>query len=149
MTTIAILASVFPGLMVQQPPALSVEVDGKPVAFASNAPIVYRGRVLVPMRGIFEAIGAYVEYDPASHIITAKRGNEDVELKLGSRIARKNGAEITLEVRAEVIKATTMVPLRFVAEALGATVAFDAVTRVVRISMEKDGLSTDPSDVIH
>jgi len=39
--------------------------------------------------------------------------------------------------------------LRFVAEALGATVAFDAVTRVVRISMEKDGLSTDPSDVIH
>jgi hypothetical protein len=38
-------------------PNISVEVDGKVLIFADNAPMVYRGRVLVPMRGIFEAIG--------------------------------------------------------------------------------------------
>ena len=106
--------------------------------------MVYRGRVLVPMRGIFEAIGAYVEYDAANHIITAKRQNEDVELKLGSQIARKNGAEIMLEVRPQVLKATTMIPLRFVAEALGATVAYDEANKVVRITTSAKGEATEP-----
>ena len=125
-------------------PKISVEVDGKALTFADNAPMVYRGRVLVPMRGIFEAIGAYVEYDAANHIITAKRQNEDVELKLGSQIARKNGAEIMLEVRPQVLKATTMIPLRFVAEALGATVAYDEANKVVRITTSAKGEATEP-----
>jgi hypothetical protein len=125
-------------------PNISVEVDGKVLTFADNAPMVYRGRVLVPMRGIFEAIGAYVEYDPANHIITAKRQNEDVELKLGSQIARKNGAEILLEVRPQILKATMMIPLRFVAEALGATVAYDAAGKVVRITTSAKGEATEP-----
>ena len=125
-------------------PNISVEVDGKVLIFADNAPMVYRGRVLVPMRGIFEAIGAYVEYDAANHIITAKRQNEDVELKLGSQIARKNGAEIMLEVRPQVLKATTMIPLRFVAEALGATVTYDAAGKVVRITTSAKAEATEP-----
>jgi Copper amine oxidase N-terminal domain len=127
-------------------PKISVEVDGKALTFADNAPMIYRGRVMVPMRGIFEAIGAYVEYDPASHIITAKRGNEDVELKLGSQIARKNGAEILLEVRPQVIRATTMIPLRFVAESLGAGVTFDEANKVVRIVTTSKDESTERQD---
>lgn len=113
---------------------LVVTVDGKPVEFRDAQPQTYRGRVMVPLRGVFEAIGAYVEYDPANHTIVAKKDAEDVALRLGRRIARKNGAEILMDVRPQVLSNTTMVPLRFLAEALGSKVAFDQANNVVNIT---------------
>lgn len=123
---------------------LVVTVDGKPVEFRTGQPVTYQGRVMVPLRGVFEAIGAYVEYDPANHTITAKRNGEDVYLKLGSKIARKNGAEILMDVRPQVLRKTTMVPLRFLAEALGAKVGFDKANNVVAITTAP--APSDPED---
>lgn len=121
-------------LFAQKPQPLSVLVDGKPVHFETGQPRTIKGRVMVPLRGVFEAIGAYVEYDNANRMITAKRNNESVELTLGERIARKNGAEILMDAVPEVINGTTMVPLRFLSEALGAQVEFDKANNRVSIS---------------
>lgn len=89
---------------------------------------------MVPLRGVFEAIGAYVEYDQENRMITAKKNNESVELKLSEKVARKNGAEIMLDSPPEVVGGTTMVPLRFIAEALGAKVQFDKANNQVLIT---------------
>lgn len=105
---------------------LTVWVDGKPVEFKGNAqPMVYRGRVMVPMRGIFEALGATLTYDPTTRVVQAQRNNEAVELTFGSKIAKKNGAEILLDTPPTIIKNVTYVPMRFIAESLGAKLAYD------------------------
>ena len=113
---------------------LVVWVDGKPVKFAENAqPMVYKGRVMVPMRGIFEALGATLTYDPTTRTVEAQRNNEAVGLTFGSRIAKKNGAEILLDTPPMIIKNVTYVPMRFIAESLGAKLAYDKANMKLEI----------------
>ncbi len=113
---------------------LTVWVDGKPVKFAENAqPRVFKGRVMVPMRGIFEALGATLTYDPTTRTVEAQRNNEAVGLTFGSRIAKKNGAEILLDTPPMIINNVTYVPMRFIAESLGAKLAYDKANMKLEI----------------
>jgi hypothetical protein len=111
-----------------------VLVDGKAVEFDAGRPRIIRGRMMVPLRGVFEAIGAYVGYDKENRLITAKKNNEILELRMGDKIARKNGAEIMLDSVPTVMNGTTYVPLRFIAEALGAKVEWDKANAQVMIA---------------
>lgn len=113
---------------------LIVKVDGKTIKFPYEQPHSVAGRTLVPLRGIFEAIGAYVEWDPEQRKVTCKKENEEVELRIGRHTARKNGIEIEIDVAPKVMHGTTMVPLRFIAESLGAKVNFDAGNNIVEIT---------------
>jgi len=127
---------------------LVVVVDGKPVKFPENAqPMVYKGRVMVPMRGIFEALGATLTYDPTTRKVEAQRNNEAVELTFGSKIAKKNGAEILLDTPPSIIKNVTYVPMRFIAESLGAKLSYDKAN--MRLTIVTDpapvGGGADPS----
>src|SRR6516225_1873022 len=69
--------------------AIQVYVDGQAVNF-DVPPTVIQGRVLVPLRGIFERLGATVDYDARTQHIVAVRGGQSVELTVGSRQARVN-----------------------------------------------------------
>lgn len=103
-----------------------VAINGQTIDFGSVAPQARQGRVLVPMRRIFEEIGATVNYDAGSQRILATRGNRRVELQLGSTEARVNGNPVTLDVPAEATLGTTLVPLRFISEAFNVSVDFRA-----------------------
>ena len=130
---------------------LVVTVDGKPVKFAENAqPMVYRGRVMVPMRGIFEALGATLTYDPTTRKVEAQRNNESVELTFGSKIAKKNGAEILLDTPPSIIKNVTYVPMRFIAESLGAKLSYDKANQRLTIVTDPapKGSGADPNGPI-
>lgn len=127
------------------PQKIVVLVDNKPVEFRNEQPQTVQGRVMVPLRGVFEAIGATVQYDPANHTIEASRNNESVGLLLGSKVAKKNGAEILLDVPPRVLSGTTMVPLRFIAESMGAKVTFDKANNRVEI-MTQDVPPAKPSE---
>src|SRR3954467_13580241 len=109
---------------------LVVNVDGKPVKFEGTQPRTISGRVMVPLRGVFEAIGAYVEYNSVMHRIIARKQNEDLELHIGDKIAKKNGAEIKIDVAPITVGGRAMVPLRFLAESLGASVDYDKANNV-------------------
>lgn len=129
-------ATVQPQKEAQKP--LNVVVGGSPVTFNGAQPQVLMGRIVVPLRGIFEKIGAYVEYDPALHLITAHYQNQSIEIHMGNKIANVNGAEVLMEVPASIIEGSAMVPLRFLAESLGATVQFDQPTNTVAITAKKN-----------
>jgi hypothetical protein len=116
---------------------VNVIVDGEPVAFDGTQPQVFQGRIMVPLRGVFEKIGCLVEYDAANHIITAHYQNESVEIRMGNKIANKNGAEIMMEVPAMVTDGHALVPLRFLAESIGAKVEFEQTTNTVTITTDK------------
>jgi len=112
--------------------AIRVYVDGQIVNF-DVPPNVIQGRVLVPLRGVFERLGATVDYDAKTQHIVAVRGDQTVELTLGSRQARLNGKPALLDVAAFTIGDRTMVPLRFISESLGASVQWVEASRVILI----------------
>lgn len=111
---------------------IAVEVGGRRLAL-DVAPVISEGRALVPLRGIFEALGAEVAYDPESRAITAARDGLTLRLVPGERRAVVGGREVELDVPARIVSGRTLVPVRFVAEALGARVEWDGVARTVRV----------------
>lgn len=96
-------------------------------------PIVENGRTLVPVRVIFEALGAQVSFDAATNTVIATKGTTIIKMKIGGN-AFKNDQPIQLDVPAKIITGRTLVPLRFISEALGATVNYEAATQSVIIS---------------
>ncbi|MEX0766377.1 MAG: copper amine oxidase N-terminal domain-containing protein [bacterium] len=113
--------------------AVRVFVDGEQVLF-DQPPVVQGSRVLVPVRGVFEKMGATVEWHPSTRTVLAARTNTLVELKIGSRIARVNDRPVTLDVPATILRGRTLVPLRFISESLGASVEYREESRTVVIS---------------
>ena len=114
------------------PSAVTVSVDGRPIAFPDQPPVNSNGRLLVPLRAIFEALGATVNYSNGT--IRASRGATNLQLSLGSDQAIINGQTQTLDVPAQAVFGRTLVPLRFVGEALGANVVYNAATQSVAIA---------------
>jgi S1-C subfamily serine protease len=116
--------------------AIKVMINNKLVSFDS-APITKEGRTLVPLRGIFEALDSKVVWNSATQSITADRGSKKIIIKIGSKDAYRDGQLIPLDVPASIIDRRTYVPLRFVSEALGADVNWNAASRTVIITHTK------------
>ncbi|HEY1680561.1 MAG TPA: copper amine oxidase N-terminal domain-containing protein, partial [Candidatus Tumulicola sp.] len=91
------------------------------------------GRVFVPLRGIFERLGASVVYQ--NREINSTKGSTNVSLSIGSRQAMVNGQPQILDVAPFIVGATTYVPLRFIAQSLGAVVDYNGAARLVAISV--------------
>lgn len=113
---------------------ISVIVNGNPVVFNGARPQEVNGRVLVPLRGVLEQLGAYVDWQPAGQLVTATKANTDIQLRIGERMARVNNRPVTLDVPAMIYRGNTMVPLRFVSEALGADVRWEPSQYAVLIN---------------
>jgi len=97
-----------------------VFVDGR--AIGLNPPAVILGaRVIVPLRGTFEAMGATVSY-LAPRTILVVRGSRAIELEIGRPVARVNDTQVLLDTPPITLAGYTRVPLRFVSEALGVRV---------------------------
>lgn len=112
---------------------ISVQLDGRRLQF-DQPPAMIGGRLLVPLRGIFEALQADVVYDAPTRSIQATKGPRVVQLQLGSRTAIIDGRTVFLDVPADTVGGRTMVPLRFVSESLGADVKWDGATKTVLLS---------------
>ncbi|MCL2456526.1 MAG: stalk domain-containing protein [Defluviitaleaceae bacterium] len=97
-------------------------------------PQIVGGRLMVPMRGIFEALGAAIDWSAQDQIVTALTENALVMLQIGEPTAFVNGELKPLDQPATIVGGRTLVPLRFVAEALGADVDWDAATRTATIT---------------
>ncbi len=111
---------------------VTVNVNGQPLTL-NPGPIERAGRVFVPLRGIFERLGAAVVY--ASGTINATKGSTTVSLQIGSTQATVSGQSQTLDVAPFIVGATTYVPLRFIAQSLGAQVGYNDSSQVVSIDI--------------
>ena len=124
--------------------APKVLVDGSTLNF-SVPPRVEQGTTLVPLRGIFEALGASVVWDGATQTVNASKGGTQIKLQIGSKTAYRNGQAVTLSVPGKVIGGSTLVPLRFVSEALGADVKWDGAAQTITIASSSLPLSVSPT----
>lgn len=123
-----ILAAFNPGISQAEP---KVILDGSLLVF-DVPPTIEDGRTLVPLRTIFEALGATVEWDNDTQTVTALKADTEVKLVIGGQ-AFKNGIPVSLDVPARIISSRTMVPLRFISEAMGCAVEWDNDTQTINI----------------
>ena len=133
-TSLLLLALFVPLLVVHNARATPrVVLDGQTITF-DVPPVIEQGRTLVPLRTIFEALGCTVEWDPESATVIATKGHTTtIKLTVGDSIAYKDGQRVHLDVPSKLIRGRTMVPLRFLSEALGASVSWDEATQTVTI----------------
>ena len=111
---------------------IRVIVDGEQLSF-DQPPVIENSRTLIPMRAIFEAIGAEIEWLPKEETVVARKDGTVIKISIGSNAMYVNDELTVLEVPAKIISSRTMVPLRAVSEALGAEVGWDAVNKIITI----------------
>lgn len=109
-----------------------VILNGAAMEFDS-APIIVNGYTLVPMRKIFEALGAEVTWDMGTNTATGRNGDTTVSIQIGSDTLYKNGQGIALNVPAQLIRDRTLVPLRAISESFNVTVEWNPDDFVVTL----------------
>ncbi|MBS5135891.1 MAG: copper amine oxidase N-terminal domain-containing protein [Oscillospiraceae bacterium] len=128
--------------------AIDLFVDGSQLELDVE-PQVVQQRTLVPLRAIFEKLGATVTWDQATQTARAVKGTDTVQITLNSTTAYVNGVAQTLDVPAMAIGGRTLVPVRFVSESLNADVWWEAETETVYVATTTnyDGYTLAPKAI--
>ena len=117
--------------------AVKVTVDGQLVDFRGAPPQMQGSRILVPVRGVFEKLGARLSWNPRSLTVTATRGDSTTVVTVGKADATIDGQIANVGTTPILAEGRVMVPLRFLAQALGATVEWMAADRTVVIQTKE------------
>ncbi|SYX87232.1 stalk domain-containing protein [Paenibacillus alvei] len=120
---------------------IGVFIGGKQQTY-KQPPVNRKGNVLVPLRGIFESLGATVKWKSSTQTITATRGSTTIVLTIGSSTAYVNGVAVKLNAAAQLVNGSTMVPIRFISEALGAEVKWEGTSRTVIVFQHEPNIPT-------
>lgn len=110
---------------------IRVLVNNAPV-ITDVAPIMEAGRTLVPARAVLEALGATVAWR-SDGTINITKNSRQILLRLNDRVALVNGRQVILDVPARLVNGRTLVPLRFISEAAGATATWHQGTMTAEI----------------
>lgn len=126
---------------------IKLVVNNKKVLLDTE-PMIRQATIFVPLRGVFEALKAQVDYDKSRQLVTAVRGKRTVHLTVGSNTAKVDGVKKLMPIPAFMYNNRTLVPLRFVTEALGCDVVWEAASSTVYISSKGgSGPATRDPDV--
>ncbi len=120
-------------ISVFQKPEIQVLVNDVPVVF-DQPPIIKNDRTLVPLRAIFEALGAEVTWDETTRTVYSQKDDTTAALTIDSDKLVVNGTARPLDVPAVIINNRTLVPVRAVSEAFSCNVSWNGETRTVAIS---------------
>lgn len=120
---------------------ISVEISDKRIKF-DQEPIAYNNRTMVPMRKIFEELGAEVSWDGDTSTAIGVRGGRTVEITVGQKKMYVNGECIDLDTAPIALSGRVLVPARAVAEGLGCTVDWDGKNNIVIITPKKSEWSS-------
>ncbi|HCS10379.1 MAG TPA: copper amine oxidase, partial [Clostridiales bacterium] len=113
-------------------------IDDKLLELEDTDPIIENSRTLVPMRAIFETLGAEVDWDGTNKTAVVTKDGTTISLKIDDTIAYINDEPVELDVPARIKNSRTLVPVRFVAESLNADVTWDDALRAVLINTVSD-----------
>ena len=128
-----------------KPDIVTVTVDGNTLQFPLQDPIIIDGRTLVPMRTIFEALGAEVQWIDENGVKSIIATTEDttINMTIDSDKFYVNGEEKTLDVPAQLINDKTLVPIRAVSESLGCSADWEDETKTVIIKSNVPSVETE------
>lgn len=125
---------------------ITVYVDAVKVQF-DVLPQIIDGRTMVPIRAIFEKMGAGVNWDEKTRTAVSQKGDIEVKMTVGSKDMYINGEIHKMDVEPQIIGGRTLAPARYVAEAFDATVGWNDEKRMVVISSKDVYSNLDYPDI--
>lgn len=123
-------------LKIYSPSGVGVTLNGTPINF-DVTPRIENDCVLVPMRAIFEALGAQVDWEEETKTAVAQKDGLELRIQIDSDTMYKNGEPIRLDTPSRLIDDSTLVPIRAVSESFGAKVEWNEENKIVMISTEE------------
>lgn len=148
MLSVLLMLSTSIGVGISASEEIQVEIDGKVIEF-DVPPEIVDGRTMVPVRKIFEEIGALVKWNGETQTISARKSSKTVELTINSAEMTidkgKTDAEgnvlketVELDVPAQISEGRTLVPVRAITESFGLDVSWNEETKTVVIKSDED-----------
>ena len=128
-TMVAIMCLTYIPAMAEETP-VTVMVDGEYVKFDVQ-PTIKEGRTLVPVRAIFEALGAEVDWNGDTRTAVSSKGDTKVSVQIDNSVMKVNDADVVLDVPAQLIDNRTLVPVRAISEAYDCYVDWNGDKRTV------------------
>ena len=132
---LCMLFSMISILPAQAEQPITVYVNGEKLEFDVE-PVLINDRTMVPMRKIFEALGAVVSWNGDTETASGVRNGLRVSVSIDSPVAKVGGETKTLDQPPALIDGRTLVPLRFISESFGANVEWIDETQTVNITLE-------------
>lgn len=107
---------------------VTVRVNGEDITFEDPEalPQIMNDRTMLAARAFYEKIGAKVDWNGKDKSVTVTKGSDKIVLTIGANKALVNGKEVALDSPATIIKDKTYIPVRFVSEAFGYKVKYEA-----------------------
>lgn len=134
---VAITATIGSGCVLAKSNDITVTYDGEKISFDVQPEIV-DGRVMVPMRTIFETFGAKVKWDSDTQTITAKKKSKTIQMTIGSSDMIKNNETYSFDVSPIIEDGRTLVPIRAISDMLGLDVEWNEKNNTVTITTPQD-----------
>lgn len=132
------LCMMAPGHIAQAAPEVKVQVDGQLVDFPDQKPYIdSASRTMVPVRAPMEAMGCTVDWNDQARQATIKKDGNVAVFTIGSKTYTVNGASRKMDTYPVIVNDRTAFPIRFAAEAMGATVGWNASAYTVLITTPK------------
>jgi len=116
----------------QQP--ISVTLNGQAIQFDNAQPHRMGDTVCVPLRKVIESAGGSVEWNSYDKTVTAQKGDTQIEVNTADGTAKVNGVDTPTNGPIHIEDGTTMVPVRFLADTLGASIQWDDVYSQVTLN---------------
>lgn len=129
-TIIMIILIFFNSVSFTEP--IKINLDGSQLSMPID-PVLQDGRTLVPLRAIFETLGATVDWENDTRTVTGTLGDKIIILQINNKIATVNGNIVVLDVPGQLINGRTFIPVRFIAESLDAKVDWNPNSKTVII----------------
>ncbi|MBQ6906910.1 MAG: copper amine oxidase N-terminal domain-containing protein [Clostridia bacterium] len=128
------LASIAPSVMELTIGDNNFVIDGDMVIESDVAPCIINDITMVPLRSIFESLGASVQWDAETKTVYALKEDSAVVLQIGQSVMFVNGIRVDMDAPSVIMSDRTMIPFRSVASAYGYEVQYDEQTNKVTIT---------------
>lgn len=112
---------------------ISIKINGNSIE-SDCEPKIIDGRTMLPVRAIFESLGAEVNWDDATKTIIGKKGSLTVKMKIGEKVMSINGKPLKMDSAATIINERTYAPARYIAESFGFDVSWNPELKEVSIN---------------
>ena len=139
---ITIMSLMLSGISVFAQDSIPVLLDGQALSFDVE-PQIINSRTMVPMRAIFTALGANVDWVEEHRLIVASKNTSIITMMIDSPVMHignlENGEQKVIELDSPpvIVNSRTLVPVRAISDALGVQVDWNGETRTVILSSGK------------
>ncbi|MCD8157606.1 MAG: copper amine oxidase N-terminal domain-containing protein [Clostridiales bacterium] len=109
---------------------ITVKVDGE-VIVCETTPQITDGRTMLPVRDVFEALGADAYWNEDTKTVSGVKDNIMVNMTVGSDILKINGEKLVMDTAPVITEGRIFVPARYAAEAFGCETEWDSQAKTV------------------